>query len=273
MLKPLRWIWTLACLLLIGAPLGRAHAQVASLVSIKTPRGVTQKFILIKPEKPAASVILFAGGLGALGLKSATAMNWGTGNFLVRVRDRFAAHNIMVAVADTPSDKPKGLYGSFRLTKEHAVDVDAIAAYLKMQAGVPVWAVGTSLGSFSAAGGAIYGRNVDGLVLTSSTTRVLPDWPIAKSHPHAVASMPLYLFKGPALVLSHANDGCMVSPAVDSEKLRKALTNARPVEVVVLEGGQAQHPNPCEAMGYHGYLGIEDKAVATMAAFIIANSK
>lgn len=250
-----------------------AAADQASLVSIKTPRGVTQKFILIKPEKPAASVILFAGGLGALGLKNATTMTWGTGNFLVRVRTRFAAHGLMVAVADTPSDKPKGLFGSFRLTKTHAADIEAIAAYLKGQAGVPVWAVGTSLGSFSAASGAIYGRNIDGLVLTSSTTRALPNWPIAASHPHGVASMPLDRFKGPALVLSHVKDGCEVSPAADSEKLRKALRNAKPVEVVLLEGGEARHPNPCEAMGYHGFLGIEDKAVETMARFIIANSR
>jgi dienelactone hydrolase len=249
-----------------------ARAQESSLVAIKTPRGVTQKFILIKPEKPVASVILFAGGLGALGLKSAAEMKWGRFNFLVRVRDKFAAHNIMVAVADTPSDKPKGLYGSFRITREHAVDIDAIASHLKKVAGVPVWTVGTSIGSFSAASGAIYARNVHGLVLTSTTTRVLPDWPIAKTHPHAVASMPLGKFTGPALILSHAKDGCQVSPASDSEKLRKALKNATPAVVVLLEGGEVQHPNPCEAMGYHGFLGIEDKAVDTMAKFIAANS-
>jgi dienelactone hydrolase len=250
------------------------HSQESSLVSIKTQRGVTQKFILIKPkEPPKASAILFAGGLGALRLKTATTMGWGTGNFLVKVRNKVAAHGITVAVPDTPSDKPKGLFGSFRLTKTHAIDIDAIAAHLKKEANVPVWTVGTSLGGFSAASGAIYGRNVHGLVLTSTTTRVLPDWPIAKSHPHAVASMPLGQFKGPALIVAHAKDGCMVSPAVDAEKLRKALNNAKPVEVVVLDGGRAEHPNPCEAMGHHGFLGIEDKAVDTLARFIIANSK
>jgi len=47
-------------------------------------------------------VILFAGGHGALGLKSASAMRWGEGNFLVRSRDEFSAHNLMVAVVDAP---------------------------------------------------------------------------------------------------------------------------------------------------------------------------
>jgi pimeloyl-ACP methyl ester carboxylesterase len=272
MSAPFRSIVALVCLpFLVSAP---ARGQDASLVAIKTPRGVTQKFILIKPKQPpVASVILFAGGLGALGLKSATEMKWGRLNFLIRVRNKFAPHNIMVAVPDAPSDKRQGLYGSFRLTKTHAIDIDAIAAHLKQQADVPVWTVGTSLGGFSAASGAIYGHHVHGLVLTSTTTRSLPGWPIAKSHPHAVASMPLASFKGPALILSHAKDGCQVSPAADSEKLRKALKNAGPVEVALLEGGEVQHPNPCEAMGHHGFLGIEGRAVDTMAKFIIANSK
>ena len=55
-----------------------AQAATSTLVSIKTPRGAAQQFILIKPEAPVASVILFAGGHGALGLKSASSMSWRT---------------------------------------------------------------------------------------------------------------------------------------------------------------------------------------------------
>jgi hypothetical protein len=67
-----------------------AHAESRTLVSVQTPRGTTQAFILIKPDKPVASVMLFAGGHGALGLTSASSMKWGEGNFLVRTRDKFA---------------------------------------------------------------------------------------------------------------------------------------------------------------------------------------
>ena len=69
-----------------------AEPHNATLVSIRTPRGAKQAFILIRPEKPVASVILFAGGHGALGLRSASSMRWGKGNFLVRTRDLFADH-------------------------------------------------------------------------------------------------------------------------------------------------------------------------------------
>ncbi len=99
----------LAITLLLAASLAPAQAANTTLVSVQTPRGAKQAFILIKPDKPVASVILFAGGHGALGLKSASSMKWGAGNFLVRSRDLFAAHNLMVAVIDETSDKQQGM--------------------------------------------------------------------------------------------------------------------------------------------------------------------
>jgi hypothetical protein len=45
-------------------------SNTASLVTLETRPGIDQKFILIKPNKPVASVILFAGGHGALNLSS-----------------------------------------------------------------------------------------------------------------------------------------------------------------------------------------------------------
>ena len=120
-----------AATLLLAASLAPAQAASTTLVSVQTPRGAKQAFILIKPDKPVASVILFAGGHGALGLKSASSMKWGAGNFLVRSRDLFAAHNLMVAVIDAPSDKQQGMNGVFRMSGGHAADIGAVAAHLK----------------------------------------------------------------------------------------------------------------------------------------------
>ena len=58
---------TLAAPLFLAASFGTARAESPSLISIETPRGVTQAFILIKPDKPVASVILFAGGMARSG--------------------------------------------------------------------------------------------------------------------------------------------------------------------------------------------------------------
>jgi pimeloyl-ACP methyl ester carboxylesterase len=239
-----------------------------TLVSIATPRGVKQSFILIKPEKPVASIILFAGGHGGLGLKSASAMKWGAGNFLVRSRDAFAAQNLMVAVIDAPSDRQDGMNAIFRMSANHADDIGAVAAYLKTQAQVPVWLVGTSMGTFSAAGGAIGSKNIDGLVLTSTITRSKPDWKIAASHPNGVASMALQQVSVPALIVFHRKDGCDITPAADAPKLSARLTKAKKVETVLLDGGDPPQSDPCDAKAQHGFLGIEAKAVETIAAFI-----
>ena len=240
----------------------------ANLVSIETPRGAKQSFILIKPEKPVASVILFAGGHGGLGLKSASAMRWGAGNFLVRSRNAFAAQNLMVAVIDAPSDRQSGMNAIFRMSADHAADIGAVAAYLKTQAQVPVWLVGTSMGTFSAAGGAIRAKGIDGLILTSTITRSKPDWKIAANYPDAVASMSLPQITVPTLVLSHRRDACPFTPAADAAKLSGRLTKAKTVETILLDGGDPPLSEPCEAKSQHGYLGIESKAVETISAFI-----
>jgi hypothetical protein len=271
MVNVLRWV--AACLLMVMLSSGAARAQNSTLVSIQTPRGVKQAFILIKPDKPVASVILFAGGHGALGLQSASSMKWGKGNFLVRMRDKFAAHNLMVAVIDAPSDRQNGMNAIFRMSGAHGGDIGAVADYLKKQAAVPVWVVGTSMGTFSAAEGAIAAKNVDGLVLTSTITRAKPNWDIARSHRDGVASMPLQKVTVPALIVSHAKDGCDITPARDAPKLRKGLANAKPVDVVLLSGGDPPKSDPCEAMSQHGFLGIEGQAVDAIAKFIKANSK
>jgi hypothetical protein len=250
-----------------------AQADPATLVSIKTPRGVTQAFILIKPAHPVASVILFAGGPGALGLKSASSMSWGKANFLVRSRDKFAAHNFMVAVIDAPSDQRQGMTATFRMSRDQADDIGAVATYLKNQAAVPVWLVGTSMGTFSAAGAAIAGKNVDGLVLTSTITRTPPEWLIAKSYPSGVADMALSDISVPTLIVSHREDTCYLSPAADATKLSMRLKKTSKVEVALLDGGDPRESAPCESEAPHSYFGIEAKTVDTIAKFIDSNGK
>jgi hypothetical protein len=247
-----------------------AAAQEARMVSIATPRGVTQQFILIRPARPTAALILFAGGHGALGLSGTGAMRWGAGNFLVRSRGLLAARGFTVAVADAPSDRGDGMTARFRMSTAHAADIGAIASHLKGQEPLPVWLVGTSMGTFSAAGGAIAARPVDGLVLTSTITRAKPDWIIADTHPDGVASMALEEVSAPTLILAHRHDRCDVTPAADTTKLRRRLRSAHPVAVRLLEGGDTPRSSACEALSEHGFLGIEDTAVGAIAEFIRA---
>lgn len=263
---------TLAAACLLTGPISAAQALEAGLVTLDTPRGARQTLILIKPDKPpVASVVLFAGGHGALGLTGPQAMAWGAGNFLVRTRETFAKEGFLVAVVDAPSDQRQGMAATFRMSREHAADVGAVVARLRKEADVPVWLVGTSMGTFSAAGAQINGAGADGLVLTSTITRAKPQWKIAGSHAHGVASLRLEAVKVPTFILSHAKDGCDITPAADTPKLQRRLTNARKVEVRQLTGGSPPQSNPCEAKSEHGFLGIEGQAVGAVAGFIRAN--
>jgi pimeloyl-ACP methyl ester carboxylesterase len=268
----IRRITRLAAFAFLLTASSAAQAADARLVSIATPRGAKLAFILIKPDRPVASVILFAGGFGNLGLKSASSMKWGSGNFLVRNRDRFAAQGFMVAVVDAPSDRKKGMSAGFRISRSHAGDIGAVAAYLKKQAPVPVWLVGNSMGTISAAAGTIAGK-ADGLVLTSTITHLSARSDIAKSKPRGVADMALSRVSVPTLILAHRHDGCVSSPPGGAAVIRQRLREARKVDVIMLDGGLPPRSQPCDAKAPHGYYGIEAEAVAAIAAFIKANSK
>jgi len=130
-----------------------AWAQVTQrVVDIPTRLGVTQRIVLVSPNHPKAAVILFPGGHGGLRISSHGSFKWGKGNFLVRTREIFAAQGLLVAVVDAPSDQQNPPYlGGFRQKPDHVADIKAVIAWLKEQAEVPVWLVGTSRGTQSAA--------------------------------------------------------------------------------------------------------------------------
>ena len=244
-------------------------AQAAELITLDTRDGVQQKFILIKPDNPVASVILFAGGKGALDLSSSfgsPSIGWGRNNFLVRSRDRFADNDFIVAVVDAPSDMQDrtGMRGGFRDSYEHVNDIDHVISYLKKQSDLPVWLIGTSRGTESAATIAIESKQQPhGLILTSSMTEENPGGT-------AVTEMELDKISQPTLITSHENDGCHHTPPEGADEIAGMLTNAKKVEIKIFTGGD-ETGNPCKAMSFHGYLDIEDHVVSYISKFIKEN--
>jgi len=242
-----------------------AFGQVARrVVDLPTRPGVTQRFLYLSPATPQAAAILFAGGHGGLQLASDGNMRWGLGNFLVRTREKFAEHGLAVAVVDAPSDRQRDPYlAGFRQRSEHLADVQAVIAWLRQQAPVPVWLVGTSRGTQSAAYIAteLSGKEAgpDGLVLTST---ILVD---RNSRP--VPGMPLEKVAIPVLVVHHERDGCRACPYAAVPGLMEKFTSATRKEVLAFTGG-LDRGDPCEAMAHHGFNGLEDEVVAKIAAWI-----
>lgn len=240
--------------------------QAAELITLNTRERVQQKFILIKPEKPVASVILFAGGHGMLDLQGSSDINWGKNNFLVRTRDLFVEQGFIVAVVDAPSDhqeKPGMLFG-FRDSDEHITDIDHVVSYLKKQANLPVWLIGTSRGTESAATIAIESKQKPhGLILTSSMS-------VENDKGTAVTEMDLEKIKMPTLIVAHEDDGCHVTPPEGAQEIKEMLTNTEKVEVQMFTGGD-ETGKPCKAMSFHGFLEIEEKVVTAISKFIKSN--
>jgi pimeloyl-ACP methyl ester carboxylesterase len=249
------------------ALLSSGHAQTTQkVVDVPTRSGVTQRMIVISPSEPNAAVILFAGGHGGLQVFANGSMKWGAGNFLVRTRQLFADAGLTVAVIDAPSDRqaPPFLAG-FRQRPEHAADVKAVIGWLRENAKVPVWLIGTSRGTQWAAyvTTELSGPDgPDGLVLTST---ILTDY---KGN-RPVPAMPLGRIRVPVLVVHHEQDGCEHCAFSEVPILMAMLGNAPRTQLLSFKGGE-NRGDPCEAFAYHGFSGLEHEVVQQIAAWILA---
>lgn len=232
------------------------------MVDVPTRPGVTQRILYLSAGDAKAAAILFAGGHGGLAIDDAGAFGWGGGNFLVRSRGLFVERGVAVAVIDAPSDRQATPWlSNFRQTPEHAADVKAVVAWLRAEARVPVWLVGTSRGTQSAAAAALAGVGADGIVLTST---VLFD---PRGRP--VSGMPVERIAVPVLVVHHKRDGCVASPYAQATSLADRLTGAPRKALVAFEGGK-DVGDACEAFAFHGYNGIEPQVVDAIVAFMLA---
>lgn len=262
-----RWTALLLALALWVSP-GLAADPAAVLpdqaITIPVRGEVTESFYLSIPATPPKAIlILFPGGGGAIEVREPVPSAEKAGNVLTRSRRLLAGRGFVVATLDAPSDSDEGMGEDFRVSATHAEDVRAVAAWLKAHYPVPVWLVGTSRGTLSAANGALrLGTDIDGLVLTSSVTRA------SKQGPHSLMMMDLGTITQPTLVLSHRVDGCSRSPALDGPRLADKIGAGRKAYAELTGGGEPQSP-PCEGRSHHGFIGQEDEAVGVIAGFVV----
>jgi hypothetical protein len=255
-------LW-LTVLTIVAAPPARAQ----EIVTLATRPRVTQSYFLAKvPEKPEAIALLFPGSGGDIRLRSESGdIKFSQGNFLVRVRGEFVKRGIVAAVIDVPSDQHAGwgMSDEFRLSKEHLTDVQAVIADLgKRFPGLPIFLVGTSRGSISAASlGARLDGAVAGVVLTSSMFRA--NNPRAREPGPGLSRFDFGTIKVPVLIVHHREDACPVSPYGD------AVSLARMFPLVSVTGGLPPTSDACEPMSPHGYLGRETETVDAIVNWML----
>ena len=211
--------------------------------------GVSQPIDLSEAAHPIASAILYPGGAGVI--------SHVRNNFLIRVAGAFAAAGVTAAVADAPSDHAGGLSDEVRAGDAQAADATAIVAFLRSRATVPVWLIGTSRGSISAANAAVRlgPPSIAGVVLTSSV------WA------GGMSAVPVNRLHVPVLIVHNRANSCRLSPFAGAEQAYAAITTAPAKQLIAVAGGWLRG-DPCDAYSPHGYREIEDQVVPPIVAWI-----
>ena len=149
----------------------------------------------------------------------------------------------------------------FRDSLAHRTDIGAVVEFLRRHADVPVWLIGTSRGTVSAAHLAAH-LPVDGVVLTATVTEE------SQRSRATVIEAPLDRITKPVLIVHHRDDACQVTPYYNIASLKRRFTVSSLVEVLVYEGGDPPISKPCQARSAHGFLGIEQRVIDAIARWI-----
>lgn len=250
-------IASLSLLALVLAPLF-AHAG-GQLIRVPTRPDITTTLFWETHDGAKATVFLFPGGGGGFGkVQDGRPMSR---NFLVRTVPNFLENGFNVAIFGKPSDSDKLDYPD-RISELHLADIRAVLDYVKKQSAAPVWLIGTSRGTISATAAAIniHDPAIAGLVLTSSVVSV--------KKVGAVPTQNLAAITVPVLVMHHTLDACNVCSPSDVPAILSGLKNAPVKKEIMVSGGANPSGNPCEALHWHGFIGMEKEAVDTISEWI-----
>ena len=250
-----------------------ATSFAGSFEQLPTRDGVKLPFLYEKPEQAKAVVVLFQGGGGSIGVTGSKEKGWIQRDkaFLSGGATRFSKTGLtVVVVVDAPSDRGD-LNGGFRNSVEHNLDIKKLVDFLKSDnPNLPVWLIGTSNGSLTAAGAvvALNESPVSGIVLTSTVTEE-HSWSMGQKFVHPVYRADLTKVTVPVLIVHHKNDRCKHSSYQPIEALSKAFPNSKKVALISAEGG-SDNNDPCNG-GYHQFLGQEQEVTDMISQWILAN--
>jgi hypothetical protein len=255
----------------------RGENACGEVVRLPTHDRTTTSYSLAAPSAKNPehiSLVLLVGGGGYLNLDAGGCPRALRGNWLVRALPHFHAAGFGTALVDAPSDYPgaDGLRG-FRLSAKHADDLGKVIADVRRRIGGTVWLVGTSRGTISAVNAVARLRGpaaADGLVLTSPITSggkgVRRPWVV-----QTVFDVRLEAIRMPVLVIGHAADTCIRTPANLNARITAGTSGVREQVVTVTggsgRGGRQRSVEACQGRAPHGFVGQEAEVAAGIARF------
>lgn len=222
--------------------------------------------ILLKPEKPVASVILLVGGHGKMDIAANGAIKWGAGNQLVRTRADYRKQGFAVLVPDIAPDwkTAAGVVSGYRYHPRMGADIGALVAYMRTIA-EPVVLVGTSRAAVSTGVMLLVteGKNrPDYVVLTAPMLMPAKDQPSFRQAIHGnVQKAQIQM-----LVIGHKKDQCAYTLPESVEEFRKWRGGDK-LEILMLDGPQGTG-HPCEARSAHGFAEIDSQVVKAVSEWI-----
>ena len=242
-----RRLFVVVALLVFGSV---AHAE-GTLFKVPTRPDVKATLFWEPVEGAKATVLLFPGGGGGFGkVEDGKATS---NNFLVRSASYFTANGFNVAIFGRPSDSEDLDYAD-RISDTHLADVRKVLDFVKTQSAAPVWIVGTSRGTISAAATAIHVQgDIAGLVLTSSVVNY--------KKPGAVPKQDLAAIKVPVLVFHHSKDACIQCRPDEVPAAFKGFRNAPIKKLVFVDGGANPTGDVCAGLHHHGFIGVASRTI------------
>jgi predicted alpha/beta-hydrolase family hydrolase len=207
------------------------------------------------------------GGDGIVGIPDQATAAWTRdGSFLVRSSTLFRSRGFYTVIVDVPSDRRGGL-GGFRGTQEHMTDIAAVIADVRLRTpGVPLWLIGSSNGTASAANVAARlapPAGPDGLVLTATVPRPIipPEGSGSVRRPPGLADI-----RVPTLLVHNRLDAC--TELAGAQALLSMFMNTPRLEMLLFSSPPGPEVSSCGLYGAHSFYGLEDQVVAAISAWI-----
>ena len=259
----------LAMVIALVVPVASTAYAGEQMVEVPTRAGHFVRAIMAAPESaPTAAVILLSGGDGLLNITADGRITSGANNQVVRTRAEYARAGFLTLVPDIADDfkaGDKGVVNGYRWSPEHAEDLGALVIWLRAKT-AKVHLVGTSRAALSVANAATRlegAARPDTIVITSGMLMQ-----VNNRQPSVERSVGnLDRITMPVFLMYHQDDACTVTPPGKVLPFKALLTKAASVDVTMLSGGRTQG-DPCEAMSYHGYLGIDGDVVKAVTAWL-----
>ena len=217
--------------------------------------------IFSSPERPRATIIMFPGGTGDIGLGQDGRIRHAD-NFVVRTREVWNRHGYAVLIPDTVGHI--NLRGQ-RSSAYYAHLVEDIIVFVHWQDSGPVFLLGTSQGAIAAVNGAVHAApgDIAGVVLTESVSVMGSSGEtVFSAHPEKV--------QPPVLVVANRDDRCNVAPSQDAKRIGSAMTGSHEVTVLMVAGGKTRSGKNCGSLAPHGYFGIEAEVITRIITWLDA---